>query len=306
MAGAGGKNWSAGDIVTATDFNTYLADQVIMVFADATARDAGFGGAGEPTLAEGMFCYLTDTQAFQSYNGSSWITIGDSDIITVDGSGNVTISGTGDFTVGTSNAQILGPASGSPAAGDVSYSFKDDTDTGFYRSAADTFHAVTGGTARATFDSTDGFSVAGRPTPGVYHATASRLTAITITANGDTNIDSNLDLTVTAAAGDVILYTFDTFCNSGSNVAHFVPYTLNGSTAVNTITPVDTFNPAFWNAVDSLAKGFSWTYKTVSGDIFSSQVKVGLFVDTANVSRTVVNDNVGVRVSLTNLGPEVT
>jgi len=66
------KNWSGGDTVTATDFNAVLADQVVMVFADTAARDAGFGGAGEPTLAEGMFCYLTGSNEFQYYNGSAW------------------------------------------------------------------------------------------------------------------------------------------------------------------------------------------------------------------------------------------
>ena len=66
------KNWSGGDTVTATDFNAVLADQVVMVFADSAARDAGFGGAGEPTLAEGMFCYLTGSNELQYYNGSAW------------------------------------------------------------------------------------------------------------------------------------------------------------------------------------------------------------------------------------------
>ena len=68
------KNWSGGDTVTATDFNAVLADQVVMVFADSAARDAGFGGAGEPTLAEGMLCMLTGggSTEFQYYNGSAW------------------------------------------------------------------------------------------------------------------------------------------------------------------------------------------------------------------------------------------
>ncbi len=30
----------------------------VPVFADTTARDAGFGGSGEKTLAEGQLCYL--------------------------------------------------------------------------------------------------------------------------------------------------------------------------------------------------------------------------------------------------------
>ena len=68
----GSKNWSAGDVLNAADVNSILADQVVMTFADSAARDAGFGGAGEPTLAEGMFCYLTGSNEFQYYNGSAW------------------------------------------------------------------------------------------------------------------------------------------------------------------------------------------------------------------------------------------
>ena len=68
----GSKNWSAGDVLNAADVNSILADQVVMVFANSTARDAAFGGAGEPTLAEGMFCYLTGSNELQYYNGSAW------------------------------------------------------------------------------------------------------------------------------------------------------------------------------------------------------------------------------------------
>jgi len=70
----GSKNWSSGDILNAADVNSILADQVVMVFANSTARDAGFGGAGEPTLAEGMTCYLL-TDEFQIYDGSAWVTL---------------------------------------------------------------------------------------------------------------------------------------------------------------------------------------------------------------------------------------
>jgi hypothetical protein len=83
----GSKNWAGGEVVTAADFNSFVADQVVMVFADATARDAGFGGTGEPTLAEGMVCYVSDTNEVQVYGGSAWATIADADVMVVD-SGN--------------------------------------------------------------------------------------------------------------------------------------------------------------------------------------------------------------------------
>ncbi len=76
----GSKNWDAGDVVNASDFNAFLANQVVMVFADSSARDAGFGGSGEPVLAEGMVCYLSDVNQLQIYNGSAWVVVADTDL----------------------------------------------------------------------------------------------------------------------------------------------------------------------------------------------------------------------------------
>jgi hypothetical protein len=72
MAGAGAKLFSAGAILTAEQVNTYLMDQTIMKFASTTTRDAAFGGAGEPTLSEGMFAYTSDTDTLWYYTGSAW------------------------------------------------------------------------------------------------------------------------------------------------------------------------------------------------------------------------------------------
>lgn len=73
MAGAGAYLWEAGDVVTAADLNQYVQDQVVAVYADATARNNAYGGTGEPALAEGMLCFLKDTDTLQYYNGSSWV-----------------------------------------------------------------------------------------------------------------------------------------------------------------------------------------------------------------------------------------
>ena len=75
---------------------------------------------------------------------------------------SATISG--DLTVGTSNAQILGPASGAASAGNVSFSFKDDTDTGFFRWNTNTFSAATAGATRMTW-AADGKVGIGDETP---------------------------------------------------------------------------------------------------------------------------------------------
>jgi hypothetical protein len=76
MAGAGAKLFVSGDVLTAAQVNTYLMDQAVMRFADASARTAAFGGAGEPTLAEGMVSYLMDTNTISVWDGSAWVGVG--------------------------------------------------------------------------------------------------------------------------------------------------------------------------------------------------------------------------------------
>ena len=68
MAGAGYRTWAANEVVTAANVQTFLQDQVCLVFADTTARDA-------ITAAEGMICYLKSIDQVQTYNGSAWVSV---------------------------------------------------------------------------------------------------------------------------------------------------------------------------------------------------------------------------------------
>lgn len=79
MAGAGSKLFTSGAVLTAAQVNTYLMDQAVMVFASTAARDAAFGGAGEPTLAEGMICYISDANSLLYYTGTAWAALGEDD-----------------------------------------------------------------------------------------------------------------------------------------------------------------------------------------------------------------------------------
>ena len=67
--------FTAGAVLTAAQMNQ-SARTGVPVFADATARDAGFGGTGEKTLAEGQLCYLESSDVVQYYDGSNWLTLG--------------------------------------------------------------------------------------------------------------------------------------------------------------------------------------------------------------------------------------
>jgi hypothetical protein len=81
MAGLGARLFPTLSKLTSAQVNGYLMDQTIMRFASTAARDAAFGGAGEPTLAEGMTCYLDDTNEIQSYNGSAWVGVASSSTV---------------------------------------------------------------------------------------------------------------------------------------------------------------------------------------------------------------------------------
>jgi hypothetical protein len=65
----------ASQVLTADQMNQ-SARTGVPVFADSSARDAGFGGTGEKVLAEGQLCYLEDANVVQYYDSASWNAIG--------------------------------------------------------------------------------------------------------------------------------------------------------------------------------------------------------------------------------------
>jgi len=115
MAGAGFKVYATGDLITATEFNTFLQEQVIMVFADSSARDSAVSSP-----SEGMFCYLKDTNVLQFYDGSSWASfIGEGDItgVTITTSSTSGLSGGATATSGAfSSTLVIAPNLATSAA----------------------------------------------------------------------------------------------------------------------------------------------------------------------------------------------
>jgi hypothetical protein len=110
MAGAGYKLFNTGDVLLASEVNTYLMQQTIMSFADSAARTTALSGV----LAEGMVSYLRDTNVVEIYNGSAWASLDDPNAIQntiVDAKGDI-ITATADNTparlaVGGTNGQVL-------------------------------------------------------------------------------------------------------------------------------------------------------------------------------------------------------
>ena len=75
MAGAGKKTFTAGEILTASDTNTYLMEQTVMNFAGTAARASAI-----PTPSTGMTTYIGTTGTatipqIESYTGSAFQTL---------------------------------------------------------------------------------------------------------------------------------------------------------------------------------------------------------------------------------------
>jgi hypothetical protein len=61
------KTFTAGQVLAASDLNTYLMNQSVMTFAGTAARGSAIG-----TASEGMLTWLEDTNVYQYWNGSAW------------------------------------------------------------------------------------------------------------------------------------------------------------------------------------------------------------------------------------------
>ena len=103
------KVFTNGSPLPASDLNTYLMNQSVMVFANSTARSAALTS---PT--EGMTTYLEDTNKVEVWTGAAWTDINDNsaaipkstvttagDLIVADGNASVTRLGIG------TNGQVL-------------------------------------------------------------------------------------------------------------------------------------------------------------------------------------------------------
>jgi hypothetical protein len=72
------KVFTNGSVLPASDVNTYLMDQSVMVFSSSATRAAALTAP-----VEGMLTWLQDTNKYENYNGTAWVALGGSAILQV-------------------------------------------------------------------------------------------------------------------------------------------------------------------------------------------------------------------------------
>jgi hypothetical protein len=161
------KTFANGYTLNASELNTYLMNQSVMVFANAAARTSALAAP-----SEGMVTYLEDTNALTVYDGSAWVAVGQDTTLT-----NVLITAPrettniqADATSGTENINLLSGSHmyhTSNAAGNFTLNVRSSATV-----ALNTTMSI-GETVTAVFSVTQG-------------STAYYLTALTIDGNAQT------------------------------------------------------------------------------------------------------------------------
>ena len=235
MAGLGWKTWSTGDTVTAANFQGYLQDQVIAVFATTSARDTAISSP-----SDGQFAYVTaSTGTLYVYDNSAWTAIdlaGDiSSIVTAAASGLSGGATSGAVTLTLNLAGLTAAqAFGTDGAG-VDVTFHSGTAGDYLMWDASEEKLILEGTNGATaLDVTDGNVVIGDGTLTVGSDGAGEDVTFYSDTAGDSMVwDSSAEkLTITGTNGQTALDVAD----GDVTIADALTVTGTTTTYLNVIT----------------------------------------------------------------------
>lgn len=83
------KIWAVGEEVLAADFQSYVQNQVVAVFADAAARTAGIAAP-----ATGQLSWLLDLKRLDAWDGAAWVPVNPThtDVARAAGTGGTSVS----------------------------------------------------------------------------------------------------------------------------------------------------------------------------------------------------------------------